>query len=339
MTPLPMRIFKLLFMKKIYYLIAVACFWSGSSFAQNTFPEIGVVGIGTNSPGSEGKLIVLGSGLLANFTNGADQDILFKVSTPGASDKTSLVATSQPTSLALGVGNIEKVRIKNNGFVGLGTTDPQAFFDIGYTGSSGQLSAILARLPEGNGSGAGTSLNVRTYDSQPTDVVSNIENVKSFAIEHSFYSLTNSAINFYRGHGGTGGSIGFSTNNNNEQMRIMSSGNVGIGTSQPDSKLSVNGTIHSKEVKVDLSVPGPDYVFDKRYPLRSLASIEAFVSTYKHLPEIPSAVQMEKNGIDLSEMNMLLLKKVEELTLHLIEQEKKIERMSKRLNHQTRAQK
>ncbi len=324
-------------MKKISYLIAVACFWSGSSFAQNIFPEIGVVGIGTNLPGSEGKLIVLGAGMLTNFTNGVDQDIIFKVSTPGASDKTSLVATSQPTSLALGVGNVEKVRIKNNGFVGLGTTDPQAFFDIGHTGSSGQLSAILARLTEGNTSGAGTSLNVRTYDSQLTDAIRNIENIKSFAIEHSFYNATNSSINFYRGHDVIGGSIGFNTNNNIEQMRIMASGNVGIGTSQPDSKLSVNGTIHSKEVKVALSVPGPDYVFDKRYPLRSLASTEAFVSTYKHLPEIPSAVQMEKDGIDLSKMNMLLLKKIEELTLHLIEQEKKIERLSKRLDHQNRA--
>jgi hypothetical protein len=99
---------------------------------------------------------------------------------------------------------------------------------------------------------------------------------------------------------------------------------VGIGTTQTDAKLTVNGTVHTKEVKVDLNVPGPDYVFEKDYPLMSLEETKAYIDANKHLPEVPSAKEMEKNGVQLGEMNMLLLKKVEELTLYSIEQNQKL---------------
>jgi hypothetical protein len=106
---------------------------------------------------------------------------------------------------------------------------------------------------------------------------------------------------------------------------IKNDGNIGIGTTSPDSKLTVNGTIHAKEVKVDLSIQGPDYVFEKDYNLMSLEEIKAYIEKHKHLPEVPSAKEMETNGVNLSEMNMLLLKKVEELTLHSIKQEERLQ--------------
>jgi hypothetical protein len=104
-------------------------------------------------------------------------------------------------------------------------------------------------------------------------------------------------------------------------------GNVGVGSLTPTQKLTVNGTIYGKEVKVDLNVPGPDYVFEKDYKLPSLEEIKSYIDQYKHLPEVPSAKEMEQNGINVSEMNMILLKKVEELTLQLIlqaEQDKEL---------------
>jgi hypothetical protein len=100
-------------------------------------------------------------------------------------------------------------------------------------------------------------------------------------------------------------------------------GNVGIGTAHPDRKLTVKGVIHAEEVLVDLNVPGPDYVFEKDYDLLSLSELETYINQNKHLPEVPSAREMETEGLNLKEMNLLLLKKVEELTLHLIEQSKK----------------
>jgi hypothetical protein len=99
------------------------------------------------------------------------------------------------------------------------------------------------------------------------------------------------------------------------------SGNVGIGTANPDQKLTVNGTVHATRVKVETTVPGPDYVFEKDYELPSLEQIKSYIDENKHLPDVPSAKEMAAKGIDVEEMNMLLLKKVEELTLYVIRQE------------------
>ncbi len=104
----------------------------------------------------------------------------------------------------------------------------------------------------------------------------------------------------------------------------VTSGNVGIGTTTPAERLSVNGNIRSKEVKVEAS-NWPDYVFDQDYQLPTLAEIEQQIKLNGHLPDMPSAKEVELNGIALGEMNKLLLKKVEELTLHLISQHKTME--------------
>lgn len=116
-----------------------------------------------------------------------------------------------------------------------------------------------------------------------------------------------------------------------ESMRITRYGNVGIGTSAPDAKLTVKGDIHTKEVRVDMAgaVAG-DYVFEKEYELLSLSELERYIIANKHLPEIPSAKQMDEVGLNLKEMNLLLLKKVEELTLHLIEMNKRVEELERR---------
>ncbi|MEM0940930.1 MAG: hypothetical protein AAF600_08530 [Bacteroidota bacterium] len=101
---------------------------------------------------------------------------------------------------------------------------------------------------------------------------------------------------------------------------IFSQGNVGIGIANPTQKLQVAGTVYSTEVKVELEAgKGPDYVFESDYKLRTLSETKEFIIKNKHLPEIPSAKEMEVNGVDLGDMNMRLLKKIEELTLYQIE--------------------
>lgn len=119
-------------------------------------------------------------------------------------------------------------------------------------------------------------------------------------------------------------------------------GKIGIGTNAPDELLTVKGTIHSQEVKVDLDgALAPDYVFEKyftgfsetrpEYELISLEALEVFLKKYNHLPNIPSAEEMAKDGISLKEMNLLLLQKIEELTLYTIQQQKEIEALKEKV--------
>lgn len=119
-------------------------------------------------------------------------------------------------------------------------------------------------------------------------------------------------------------SISPNGNSTNGVLNVFGNGNVGIGTANPDAKLTVKGKIHAEEVKVDLSVPGPDYVFDTGYDLLSLDALQNYIRVNGHLPNIPSAEEMEGNGIELSVMNMKLLEKIEELTLYILQQEERL---------------
>jgi len=132
-----------------------------------------------------------------------------------------------------------------------------------------------------------------------------------------------------------------------QRLTISSQGKVGIGLTKPDEfmattpvdeLLTVNGTIHAKEVKIDLSTNLADYVFHPTYNLMSLPEVEQYVKTNSHLPEIPSAAEVSKNGMSIGEMQNKLLQKVEELTLYVIELQKtnnqqsaKIEELEKKI--------
>lgn len=108
-------------------------------------------------------------------------------------------------------------------------------------------------------------------------------------------------------------------------------GNVGIGTITPNEKLSVNGKIRAHEVKVE-TANWPDYVFEQDYKILGLQELAAYIKINKHLPEMPSALEVSKNGVELGEMNKLLLKKIEELTIYLIEQNKEINKLKQDLS-------
>ncbi|MFN7373290.1 MAG: hypothetical protein ACK5SK_13495, partial [Cyclobacteriaceae bacterium] len=141
-------------------------------------------------------------------------------------------------------------------------------------------------------------------------------NVAGFRLEAGAFSMGGSAPFRIDAVGIVGG-----------RLTVAENGNVGIGSVNPNQKLTVNGTIYGREVKVDLNVPGPDYVFAKDYALMTLDQVRSYIEANGHLPEVPSAQEMETNGIHLSEMNMLLLKKVEELTLHIIQLNERIQQL------------
>jgi hypothetical protein len=109
---------------------------------------------------------------------------------------------------------------------------------------------------------------------------------------------------------------------------LNNDGSMGIGLSagtQPANyKLAVGGDVIAERVVVKLQANWPDYVFKTGYSLRPLSEVEAFVKTNNHLPDVPSEAEIKEKGIDVEQMNATLLKKVEELTLYLIEQQKEV---------------
>ncbi len=132
---------------------------------------------------------------------------------------------------------------------------------------------------------------------------------------------------------------------------IFQDGNVGIGVENPTAKLHVNGKIlcsgeievadlnsnsinvnslNAKDIQMDMH-GAADYVFDENYNLKSLSEVESFVNEHKHLPGMPSAAEMDANGVSVSKMSNLLLEKVEELTLHMIELKKENEALKARV--------
>ena len=208
-------------------------------------------------------------------------------------------STSSNNDIRLQTSGEDRLNIKSNGNIGIGTLTPNEKLEV----KNGRI-----LIDDDNSSAHQLLFGNELHGVQREG------NVVSL-----FTAGNDGAISMvHRNWDGTG----FSSPITN--LHITSSGDVGIGTDEPDAKLAVAGKIHAEEVKVSTTVPAPDYVFEEDYPLATLDEIKAYITENKHLPEVPSAKEMKANGIKLGEMNMLLLKKIEELTLHMIDMKKEI---------------
>ncbi|HEV8513589.1 MAG TPA: hypothetical protein VGQ59_09935 [Cyclobacteriaceae bacterium] len=246
----------------------------------------GSVGIGTTSPSAGLDIFKSSTNDLALQVNssgpGWGSGIQFK--NTSANGKTYGFYSGQDGSFHLADVNnsIDRLAIGSNGYVGIGTTTPSSMLDI----QSGPATSAL-RLQGG-----------LPYNTYYLDVTPFLRS-SPWTVGYSF--------NLKSSDGAW------------DNVLSMIGGNVGIGNNNPDAKLTVSGQVHAQEVKVTVNAPGPDYVFEKDYKLTSLEEIKNYIDQNRHLPEIPSAKEMEKNGVQLGEMNMLLLKKIEELTLYMID--------------------
>jgi hypothetical protein len=169
------------------------------------------------------------------------------------------------------------------------------------------------------------------------DVVGSFRS-SDFIVGNQYVSVVKSGSYRVSMNGQSHGYISGRNDSSEEKFLINSNGNtyfkggnVGIGTSIPDQALTVNGIVHAEEVIIEPSVPAPDYVFEQDYSLTPLDEVKAYITQHKHLPEVPSAKEMEKDGVKVGEMEMMLLKKVEELTLYAIEANQQLRAM--RENH------
>lgn len=110
---------------------------------------------------------------------------------------------------------------------------------------------------------------------------------------------------------------------------LVTSGNVGIGTDNPQNKLDVNGIIRAKEILVESN--WADFVFKRNYKLPTLREVEEHIKEKGRLPNVPSEQEVKTNGINVGETNALLLQKIEELTLYVIQQQKAMEQQQKEI--------
>ncbi|MDO5974521.1 tail fiber protein [Flavivirga jejuensis] len=206
-----------------------------------------------------------------------------------------------------------------SGNVGIGTTNPTSKLDV-----IGDINANGGIVSESN---YGLTISPNANDAiikrgTPGNLMVCSGGGNSSIFLNYAYGSGNSGVKIYDGGTINYGQIKISSTG--DLSLFSKSGNVGIGTTTPDSKLTVAGKIHAQEIKVAVNA-GADFVFEDNYKLPNLKDTEAFIKKNKHLPEIASEKDMQENGLLIAEMNIKLLQKIEELTLYTIDQEKRIE--------------
>lgn len=224
------------------------------------------------------------------------------------------------TLITISFGIKAQITELSNGNVGIGTTSPSKKLHIGANNNEGIL---IGRYNDRlNWSGSGIQPSYHIDFAGYRDIVPDVIGARISAIR------TNSCCNALA----QGMELAFyvssrpenrGDNDLIEAIRIDSNSNVGIGTTNPGTwKLSVNGQIRAKEIKVETG--WSDFVFEKDYNLPTLIEVENHIKEKGHLKDIPSAKEVKENGIFLGEMDSKLLQKIEELTLYIISQEKKL---------------
>jgi hypothetical protein len=290
-------------MKKILSLLAVMAAVQFSYAQTNTFPASGNVGIGTTSPTD---LLQINDASSMRFQVASNKGVWVNNEVNGGTP-------SSPGDLFLNYSSTHNTLFNSiGGNVGIGTINPQSILDIGKN-------QMTPALRIGN-SGYTTSYN------SVWGLQSGAESIMIFG--------NNNRNEIRAGNSNAGGFLDFYTNNTADYtsasdgiltMRLSSNGNVSIGTTDPQGhKLAVNGDIIATKITVKPYGNWPDYVFKPSYNLPSLSEVKTYIDQNQHLPDMPSAETVEKDGQDIGEMNKLLLKKVEELTLYVIEKDKQV---------------
>lgn len=270
----------------------------------------GNVGIGTASPGTKLVVGTLGSSM-PTWQSAWFQDGI-GIAPNGSSTATYVYSNGsnlfginaydyengEYKPISVGWGGAHVLLARDGGYVGVGTVNPQSQLHLA---SDNNHSFTISR--------ANGSYGFRIYRD---------------AVQGNVFLQIGNTANTWE----TKIKIGEGEGTNTKLLLNPDGGNVGIGTESPSEKLSVNGNISTKKVIVT-QLGWSDYVFNDDYKLKPLSDVANFIKENKHLPDIPSAKEVEKRGVDLGENQALLLKKIEELTLYVIDLRKEIEILKK----------
>ncbi|WP_210149210.1 hypothetical protein [Chryseobacterium scophthalmum] len=229
----------------------------------------------------------------------------------GTNASTNFLGTSDTNDLVLKTNNQERFRINSIGNVGIGT-NPELDIILKLKGRTQFFSDI----------------NSDTFAVQNTGA--NIDAGASLVwLSYSQYQPNNPGVLDVSGPTAPG--IWEST------FSLKANGKLLIGNYSQypncsdcnDYRVFIKNGIRTEKIKVDIAASNgwADYVFEKNYNLMPLNELEKFITENKHLPEVPTTKEAIENGIELKEMNILLLKKVEELTLYVIQQQKELQEL------------
>ncbi|UOY08631.1 hypothetical protein L0P88_08770 [Muricauda sp. SCSIO 64092] len=316
---------------KILMGIAFLSFLTTNAQVTNTFPDNGNVGIGTTSPDS--KLTVKG-----NVNIGGDGNYRLKVRhIDGKSHLNANLADlhlnwNNGKRVLVGWGSTNPSSdLLVSGRLGIGTISPSHHIDV-VNEHQPTESFLRFRVKDAlsdyftvyNATGASGQFIPVLKGHHVTDNRSSLYVMGSTMDSNDNGSTALVAFDARRLNGPIQTRPLFVwTSYTTKMMTMLANGNLGIGTTNPGSyKLAVKGKIRAEEIKVETG--WADYVFEEEYDLPTLEEVERHIKETGHLINIPSAREVEEKGIQLGEMNKLLLEKIEELTLYTLQQQKEI---------------